>query len=222
MNTTNKTKIYFIPGMGAGPNSFENIHLPENKYEVEIIEWLIPEKDESLQDYAKRMAQLVKEENAVLAGVSFGGVVAQEMEQFLSLRKLIIISSIKQKSELPATMRWAKKFKLYKALPVESFLSSDDLTKFALGPKSLKRLKLYQEYLHVRNSDYLKWAIREMVAWERNEPLPGIVHIHGDRDHVFPIKYIDDCIVVTKGTHVMLLTKGKIISKLLVKALENK
>lgn len=220
MSTNTKTKIYFIPGMGAGSNSFENIRLPEDKYEVEIIEWQIPEKEEPLHHYAQRMAAKIKAENSVLVGVSFGGVVAQEMEQFLNLKKLVIISSIKKRSELPSIMRWAKKFKLYKALPVETVLSTDDLTKFAIGQKSLKRLELYQEYLRVRNSDYLKWAIKEMVSWDREEPMPGIVHIHGDQDHVFPIKYIDDCIVVNKGTHIMLLTKGRTISRLLIKAIE--
>ena len=36
------TKVYFVPGLAAGPEIFERIHLPDDKYEVEILEWWGP------------------------------------------------------------------------------------------------------------------------------------------------------------------------------------
>ena len=50
---------------------FENISLPEDIYEVHIIEWMIPEKKETIEQYAKRMAALVIKPNPILIGVSF-------------------------------------------------------------------------------------------------------------------------------------------------------
>ena len=47
------------------------------------------------------MAERVVEPNAILVGVSFGGVVVQEMAAFLNLKNLVIISSVKTKEELP-------------------------------------------------------------------------------------------------------------------------
>src|SRR5690554_2833576 len=91
--------VYFIPGMAAGPEIFRNIKLPEENYRVEVLEWLIPSRNETLQDYAKRMADRVKEPEAILVGISFGGVVVQEMAQFLDLKKLVIISSAKTRYE---------------------------------------------------------------------------------------------------------------------------
>lgn len=207
--------------MAAGPNTFENIKLPKDQYEVKIIEWLIPEKEESLTDYAKRMASFVKKPNSILIGVSFGGVVAQEMEQFLTLKKLVIISSVKNKNELPWRMRLTGQFKAYKLFPTSIFLSAKDLTKFSIGPKSKKRLFLYQKYLNVRNKQYLDWAIKQMVTWDREQTIKGLIHIHGEKDQIFPIKYINKCIVIEEGTHIMLLTKGKRISQLIQKIAEN-
>ena len=47
-----KTHIYFVPGLAAGKEIFENISLSKDHYEVHIVEWLIPVKNESIQDYA--------------------------------------------------------------------------------------------------------------------------------------------------------------------------
>lgn len=215
------THVYFVPGMAAGKEIFKNIRLPKDRFEMHILEWLIPEKNEPLDVYAKRMAERVKNPQSVLVGVSFGGVVVQEMAQFLTLKNVIIISSVKSKKELPTRMKFASKTGAYKLIPTRLVLSADDLTKFSVGPKSKKRLQLYQEFLHVRNKQYLDWAIKNMVQWQREEPLENVVHIHGDKDVVFPIKNIDDCVMLEGGTHIMLLNKGKQVSKKLIEIISN-
>lgn len=214
-----KTPVYFVPGLAAGSEIFRNIKLSHN-YEVHILEWLIPEKGESLKAYAKRMALRVKEENAILIGVSFGGVVVQEMSDFLKLKKLIIISSVKSKDELPRRMKLASFTKAFKLIPTSLVLSTDDLTKYSIGPKTKKRLALYQEYLHVRDKHYLDWALEKMITWDRKEKLENVVHIHGEKDIVFPIKYIENCEVIKGGTHVMILNKGREISQKLLEIFE--
>lgn len=215
-----KTHIYFVPGMAAGGEIFRNIKFPEDQYVIHILEWLIPEGNEILQEYAKRMAAMVLEPNAILIGVSFGGVVVQEMNSFLKLDKLIIISSVKTRKELPSRMKIASLTKAYKLVPTGLVLSAPDLTKFAIGPKSKKRLKLYQEYLQVRDKHYLDWAIEKMVNWSQTVEIKGIIHLHGDKDPVFPIKYIEDCIVIKGGTHIMILNKGREISDKLLAVFE--
>lgn len=216
-----KTIIYFVPGMAAGSEIFKNIRFPKDRYQVQVLEWLIPNKDESLTEYSKRMALRIKEPDAILIGVSFGGVVAQEMNQFLKLRKLIIISSVKTRQELPRRMKIAARTKAYKLVPTSLVLSVEDLTKFSIGPKTKKRLTLYQQYLHVRDKNYLDWALEKMVTWDRKEELPGVVHIHGEKDSVFPIKYIHHCTVINKGTHIMVLNRGREITRLLLQIIED-
>ncbi|KAA3622006.1 MAG: alpha/beta hydrolase [Flavobacterium sp.] len=215
-----KTHVYFVPGMAAGKEIFKNIHLPEDRYVLHILEWLIPERNESISNYARRMAARITEKDVVLAGVSFGGVVAQEMAAFVNPRKLIIISSVKSRAELPRRLKIARRTAAYKLMPTRLMLSADDLTKFAIGPRSKKRLKLYQEFLHVRDKRYLDWAIKNMVCWQQKEPIRKIIHIHGDKDIIFPIKNINDCIVLEGGTHIMLLDKGRQVSEKILSAIE--
>jgi len=211
--------VYFVPGLAAGKEIFKNIHLPEDRFKMHIIEWLIPEKNEPIASYAERMAAFVAHKNAVLVGVSFGGVMVQEMAHFLTLKKLIIISSVKSRKELPKRLKIARITKLYKLVPTRIMLSSDDLTKFAIGPRSRKRLELYQAFLHVRSANYLNWAIENMVCWQPKKPTNNVIHIHGEADIIFPIKNIENCEVIPEGTHIMLLNKGSKISKKIIETI---
>ena len=211
--------VYFVPGLAAGKEIFKNIRLPEDRFQTHIIEWLIPEKKEPISTYAKRMAANVLHQDAVLIGVSFGGVMVQEMSHFLTLKKLIVISSVKNRKEMPRRLKIARTTRLYKLMPTRIMLSSNDITKFAIGSRSKKRLELYQAFLHVRSVRYLNWAIKNMVCWNPKKSTKEIVHIHGSGDVIFPIKNIKNCLVVEGGTHIMLLNKGSIISKKIIEAI---
>jgi pimeloyl-ACP methyl ester carboxylesterase len=205
----NKIPVYMMPGLAANSLIFENIKLPESSFEIHLLDWEIPIGNETLLHYAERMAKLVKHEGAVLIGVSFGGVLVQEMAQFLNLRKLIIISSVKSNLELPLPMRIAKTTKAYKLMPTSLFQNIESLIKLSFGKVANQRIKLYQKFMSRREKVYLDWAIEQMVLWNRVEVDPNVIHIHGDADAVFPIKYIQNCIVVKGGTHIMILTKYK-------------
>ncbi len=215
-----KIPIYFIPGMAAGKEIFDHLTFPEDRFEVVVIEWIIPLQNESLASYAKRMAARVTKPNAVLAGVSFGGVVAQEMSVFLNLRQLIIISSVKTKFEMPKRMHIVAWLRLYKILPINTIVSTPDLTKYAIGPKSKKRLELYNTYLSMRDKRYLSWAVKQMLRWDKIKSIRGVKHIHGDKDVVFPIGNIGECEVIKGGTHVMILFKAPAVSKKIIEIIE--
>ena len=91
--TTTTTHVYFVPGMAASESIFDRIQLPSPNFEIHVLPWIVPTKKEPLAAYAKRMVAGVEHENVVLIGVSFGGIVVQEMKQYLNPKKLIIIST---------------------------------------------------------------------------------------------------------------------------------
>lgn len=204
-----KIPVYFMPGLAASPAIFERIQLSESEFEMFFLEWEIPKRKESLTDYAKRMSLKIKHSNAVLVGVSFGGILVQEMKCFVSARKIIIISSVKSNLEFPKRIKIAKNTKAYKLIPVSLVQNIERFTGFYFGKKVNARLKLYQKFLSVRDEYYLNWAIEKVVSWERKEVDNEVVHLHGDADEIFPIANIENCIVVKGGTHIMILTKFK-------------
>ncbi|MGY0392760.1 alpha/beta hydrolase [Bizionia sp. KMM 8389] len=213
--------VYLMPGMAANPTIFEYIKLPENQFKIHWLEWLIPETNETLQAYALRLTKEIKHDQVVLIGVSFGGVIVQEMSKLINLKRLIIISSIKSKNEMPTRMKFMRATKAYKVLPTSLVGNMDLIAKYAFGETITKRVALYKKFLSVTDTRYLNWAIKEMVTWEQDEPLKDVIHIHGDADTVFPYKYINNCIPVESGTHVMILNKYRWFNENLPKLILN-
>jgi esterase/lipase len=211
-----KIHIYFVPGLAASSKIFENIQLPENKFELHFLEWLIPlSLDESIEAYAKRMAALVSEKNVVLVGVSFGGIMVQEMSKHVNAQKVIIISSVKSKNEFSKRLQILQKTKAYKLFPTKVVSNIEDFSTIMFGKFAKKRFELYKKYLSVRDELYLTWAIEHVLNWQQSDSLKNTIHIHGMNDHIFPIKNIKNCIPIENGTHIMILNKAKTISKIL-------
>jgi alpha/beta superfamily hydrolase len=198
-----------MPGLAASSLIFERIALPETNFEVHLLDWELPIGDESLPTYAERMSKKITAPNPVLIGVSFGGILVQEMAAYLNPLKVIIISSVKSNDEFPRRMKIAKTTKAYKLIPTSVFSNIKKLSAFSFGKSIGQRLKLYERYLSVRDVHYLDWAIERVLLWDRTRVDPNVIHIHGDADEVFPLHYIKDCIVVKGGTHVLILSKYK-------------
>lgn len=204
-----KIPVYFMPGLAASPAIFERIQLDESVFETCMLEWEIPLRKESLSDYALRISKNIKHENPVLIGVSFGGILVQEISKHIKARKIIIISSVRSNGEFPRRMKIGKTTKAYRLIPMKLLLNIESLAKYSFGEKINKRIKLYEKFLAVRDLNYLQWAVESVILWDRNQIDQNVIHIHGDQDDVFPIKYINSCIVVKGGTHIMILNKYK-------------
>ena len=217
-----KIPVYFMPGLAASSTIFENIQLPHDQFEMYFLEWFLPNDKESIESYAQRMTEKIQHENPVLVGVSFGGVLVQEMAKQMKVRKVIIISSVKSNTEFPPRFKVAKATKAYKLIPTQLLADIEKLVKYAFGDNIVvKRLKLYEKYLSVRDKQYLDWAIETILCWNQKEANESLIHIHGDADEVFPIKYIEKCIVVKGGTHIMIINKFKWLNENLPKLILN-
>ena len=191
-----KIPVYLMPGLAASALIFERIALPKEIFEMHALEWEIPQDNESLSNYAKRITEKITHENPVLIGVSFGGILVQEMAKHIAVRKVIIISSVRSNAEFPRRLKIAKTTKAYKLIPMRLFANIESLAKFSFGERVNQRLKLYEKFLSVRDIRYLNWAVEQVILWERTVIDENVIHIHGDMDDVFPIKYIKNCVVV--------------------------
>lgn len=211
-----KTPIYFMPGLAAGPEIFENLSLSETKYELHYLQWITPlSLDESLASYTLRLTENITHKNPVLVGVSFGGIIVQEMTKFIEAKKVIIISSVKSNSEFPSTFQFASKSKIYKLFPTQIVTNFDTYSKYFIGKTLEKKAKMYKKYLSVREENYLKWSIENVLNWKEQSMLENITHIHGTKDEIFPIKNIKNAIEIENGNHSMIIIKAKQISKII-------
>tara|TARA_B100000530_G_scaffold172647_1_gene108981 strand:+ start:75 stop:707 length:633 start_codon:yes stop_codon:yes gene_type:complete len=198
-----------MPGLAASSKVFENIKLDSKKYSLHRIDWIQPKKNESIKTYCVRLSKKIKHKNPVLLGVSFGGIIAQELDKIIKVKKLIIVSSVKSHKEYPILYKIARDYQLNNALPFGMF---DNFIKFSLKlniNKLYKRIDLAERYLTERNEIYLEWAVWSLLNWKQEKYRPDLIHIHGDKDKVFPIENISKCIKIKGGRHEMIILKAK-------------
>ena len=89
----------------------------------------------------------------------------------MEVRKIIIISSVKAKTELPKRLIFAKYTKVHKLLPTGLVNNVELLAKYAFGETVTKRLELYEEYLSIRDKYYLDWSIDQIVHWRQQDDI---------------------------------------------------
>ncbi|MDO6674765.1 alpha/beta hydrolase [Tenacibaculum sp. 1_MG-2023] len=213
-----KTHLYFVPGLAANTKIFERISLPKEHFELHFLDWMIPTSiDESIEEYAERLCAKIQHKNPVLIGVSFGGIMVQEMSKIIDCKKVIIISSVKSNKEFPKRFKLVQVTKAYKLFPSKIISNIESYERYFFNDYLKKRAELYKIYLSIRDKKYLQWAIYNVLHWKQKESIPDIIHIHGKKDEVFPIKHIKNSIEIENGTHVMILNKAKTISEILKK-----
>ena len=208
-------KLYVISGLGADKKVFENINFPEKFSEIVFIEWLMPDVNESFQNYVKRMSEPInKDEKFCLLGYSFGGIMVQEINKLKPAEKIVILGSIKSDKEMSVTFHLAKKSRIFTKIP-ESYFGEKTVKSYAFFRKLFdpKNPKLWQ-YFVVQNPTYLKWSINKILEWKSDEN-PKVVQILADKDIVFPPKNSKPDYIIKNGTHLFPVTRHKEVSKIL-------
>ena len=209
-----------MPGLAASSLVFENIRLKNSKYQLHRIDWIQPNRNENIKSFCVRLSKKIKHKEPILLGVSFGGIIVQELDKILKVKKLIIVSSVKSHTEYPFVFKIARDYQLNNALPFGMF---DNFIKFSLKlniNKLYKRIDLAERYLTERDEKYLEWAVWSLLNWKQDEYRSDIIHIHGDKDKVFPIENISNCIKIRDGRHEMIILKAKWFNENLIPLIE--
>ena len=185
------------------------------QFPVHFISWLIPLKKESIEQYAKRMSEKIQHENPILIGFSFGGIMCIEIAKIITTQKVILISSVKSFNEIPLWMRLAGKSKLNKFLPLRSFRIIEPIENYNLGIENNDELKLVREYRRNIDRQYTNWSIHQILHWKNDWQPENCIHIHGGRDHIFPIKNIKADYIIAGGGHFMIMNRAEKINEIM-------
>jgi pimeloyl-ACP methyl ester carboxylesterase len=204
-------RIILIPGLGADYRVYQNLDLAG--YHVIHVIWLKQEKTDTITSYAQKLIDHyhIGPEDIVI-GNSLGGMLAMEIAKKIVPKQTILISSIKTIHEAPRSFKWYRRIPIYKILPAGIFTSTGFLVRFAMGKMSRRHHELFIDMLKKTSPTFAKWAIGAILHWD-NEVIPGhVYHIHGDRDQIFPYKWIKDATIIKGGTHLMVMNKPKEIN----------
>jgi len=207
-------KAYFISGLGADKKAFRKIKLPDG-YEPVYLDWIPPQKNESLSNYARRFSSLIKNDDAfILIGLSFGGMLASEIARLRRPMKTIIISSLASSNELPWYFKQAGKLGLHKAVPM-TFLKAGTVIKNIMGVASKEDKAIIYNYAKTADPGMVRWSLHAIVNWDQPDRLPGIVHLHGSSDRMLPLRYTHPDFVIKGGGHLMIFNKADEVNKIL-------
>ena len=202
--------IYCISGLGADERAFSKLKV--DGYALKVINWLIPEPNETIEHYASRMRAGITEENPVLMGLSFGGMMCTEIAKQIPVSKIIIISSVKSSKELPLWMKAVATLKLNKIVPLKSTRLTQPIQNKMLGVQTDEEKTLVAGLRREVDLPYTNWAVNQAINWKNNLQQPNIYHIHGDKDNMFPIKNIKADYTIKGGGHFMIMNKADEVS----------
>ncbi len=216
------SKIFLIAGLGADTRLYNNIEIGD-EHDVTPVDWIEPNISDTLSTYAQKLIhQYFISDNSVVIGTSLGGMIAIEIAKQVKLNKVILISSIKTKSEAPLYFRLFKTLPLYRLAKGNMVRRLGGLIRPVFGAMSEQHIWLFRDMLEKSSPKFIEWAMRAVLYWD-NETVPAnVYHIVGDKDLVFNYKRIKNATVITGGTHIMVFDKAKQINKLLKGILKKK
>lgn len=201
-------EIYLIPGLGADRSVFDFLDL--SAHSCHYLSWIKPLQRESIERYAARLSEQIKSPNPVLVGVSFGGMIAIEIGKQIKTEKIILISSVRTRKEIPWYTRWAGALSLHKIPSVAWLKKPGRLLFYFFSVTQSGEKELLAKIVKDMDSDFLVWAIDKIVRWKNTVITGNTVLIQGSEDRLFPVNKGD--VTIPEGGHLMIVNKSREVS----------
>jgi pimeloyl-ACP methyl ester carboxylesterase len=214
-------KVYFIPGLAADKRVFRHIRLPEH-FESCYLEWIPPQKNETLREYAYRMAtQIDVSQPFILIGLSFGGMLAVEIAKKYPPLQIILIASISHHRYLPKYYRMAYRVGMHHVLGINIIKKAVYVKRYFTNESKDDKL-IIRQMARDMDPGFVQWAIRAVVTWQTDEEELPVYHIHGTKDIILPFAVNKIQYKIQGAGHLMIFDRADEINVVLQSLLENK
>ena len=208
-------KLILIPGLGTDERLFfcQRQAFPD----LWVPPWILVRDDESLADYAARMAEIIRERQTdpiVLGGVSLGGMLAYEITRHVKPRAVVLIASCRTRRGIRGFFRAAGH--IWPIVPagafkVAKFISIPALRMF--GELMPEHRRLCAQMFSEMDSRFMHWAISAILNWD---PAPlvqtPVYQIHGAHDRIIPLKCVAPDEILPHGGHLINLTHADAVN----------
>ena len=201
--------IFLLSGLGADKRIFDRLDL--SGYEVHYIDWIKPLPDDTMKSYAQRLSSQIKSPQPILIGVSFGGMVAQEIAAQVATEKVILISSARDSNDIPFYFRMLRYLPVHRWIPIQWMKKGNALQDWIFGITQKEDKKLLRSILSATDPHFLRWAIHQIITWNARTRQVSIAQIHGDTDRLLPFRQTD--FSVPDGGHLIVHTHAPIVSQ---------
>lgn len=210
-------KIYCISGLGADQRIFQKLDI--KGAELVPVHWADYDQHDDLPCYAQKLSAQIKDENPVILGLSFGGMIASEIAFLRPVKQLFLISSAKDACEMPPAGAFLRFLVNNELLPVGLSKVPNKILYDRFGVETDQEKKLLMDILRKTDNGFTKWAMKAILNWQTTIHVPDIIHIHGTADKmIFPAN-VKPTYWIEEGTHFMVYQRAGDISRLIEKHL---
>lgn len=213
MNSFKPLKVYGIGGLGVDESVFSELNL---HFDLIPLKWIAANKNESIRSYAKRFAkQIDRTERFAIIGVSFGGMLAIELNTLLTPDSITLISSATSKADIPFIFRLLGKAGVMHLIPDVLLKPPSFVANFFFGVQATHHKAILKQILKETNTDFLRWAINQLVKWDNSEVHDNMMRVHGSSDRMLRYPQKERIHVIPKAGHFMVVTEAEEVSTFL-------
>lgn len=208
-------KIFFISGLGADRRAFDLIEeFPE--YQKVFIDWIPNTKNENLTSYSKRIVNGISfSEQDTIIGLSFGGLIAQQIAKMHPIDKIILVSSFRDKKDLKPILQTLLNLRLYYLIPNFriSFLSKLIRSWFNVRSKSGQHL--LDQMVNQMSPKFMKWAMEKIRESAYKNSHIETHNIIGNKDKILKYWVNNQTYKIPEAGHFMVYENAKEVNKAL-------
>lgn len=206
-NGNNSLQVYAIGGLGADERVFDGFDIVNI---LRPVKWITPHGNESFNAYAHQITEQIDYEKPfILIGVSFGGILAQEIASVVKPELLVLISSISERKDIPFLLRITQRLGVLSALPKVLFRPPLPLLRFLFSLKNEREVSLLKAIMKDTDTRFIKWALLQMASYHPQK-LDNTVVIHGAKDLLIPTPAKVDLLL--EGGHFAVIQEAETIS----------
>ena len=207
-----RNKVYLLPGLLADQRIFKNFATGHHSDFIHVI-YPEPHRKETLAHFAGRLAEQITEPDAILVGTSFGGVLAIEIAKHIKVKQVILLGSVKHQDELAWYKNLIHLLRLHKRVSPRVIRLGGFASRL-FAPKETREWTTFFNMVYTTGGDYIHWVIDRVLGWKNTEYPENILHLHGTKDPLFPIRYITEPVVLIEGAgHSMVMDNAHAIKK---------
>ena len=214
-------QLVLLPGLGATPALFE---LQRTVFPNAITpNWPELAPKDTLASYATKFAPRVTDPgNTVLAGVSFGGMLALELAALVRPKAVVLIGSCRSPKAIASHLRLAALAgRFVSAKRLESMRKLAPGVVKQLGPMTGAQANALIRMSEDVPMSFIRWAGRAIFAWPgRTDPGVPVHVIHGSADRIILPDRVGPYSAIAGAGHVPSFTHADEVNKLLAEILE--
>jgi len=205
-------KQYFISGLGADETAFQK--LADFGTTKIMVKWLKNLPDETLRSYAERLIKKYQiQQEDIIVGLSFGGLIAQQIAEILNSKFVILVSSFRTKDDLKLLINKGLNLKLHRLIPDFKPPIIDEIIASYLNSGSRLSKPVLKQMIEKTDVQLMKWSIEKI--YQQEQPLSEAVmkyNLIGGKDKIVKTWRNESTYVIDSGSHFMVYDNAEEVS----------